>query len=643
MVTGRIEVRAWQIVADRVTRELEAGLSRIVKLAEEHAYALDNPARAMAANAWVGGGAPVFARALEGRRTGLQQAFTAAAEAVAEQIRRLGGQASAPRFVSHVSVASAVPGRFSGMDVGVMTRLVADLDRAARELPRAGQRLVEELTALSVVATPGRQVAETGLWAQQQVTDLRRRLAVLQREHPDGTASRASAAFGLFGGHAPDPDGVGALTAAAATGDRAALGRLLELQATGKDATLAFRLNAWWRGLDEQARDRLIATAPDLIGRLNGLPSAVRDQANRRHLEAQRQAIIAELARLRASAADAEARIAELELKMRQIAAVDRALALGGRGNRPPALLLDLYLGKDGKAAISYGDPDEADNVVAYVPGTGTKLEGILGDAQRAAVLWDVASLFGGPDRKVASIAWLGYDAPQWDKTHYIDRTVVNKNAAKAGVPALVSFTDGLHAAHKAAADVRLTVLAHSYGSTLAGLAAQARPKTFADQLIAVGSPGLGAAQAKDLGVGSVWVGEAPNDPVGDVGSLPLEPTGTFDPLTGLPEWGGPLGPDPSHPRFGANQFYVEDTGDSTLTARAHSSYWDVDPETGLPSVSLNNIARLVNGQYDKLEPFPRQPEPTATPSPTPAPSPVTSSTPAPAPTPAPSPRPAGG
>ena len=624
-----------------MTRELEAGLSRIVKLAEEHAYALDNPARAMAANAWVGGGAPVFARALEGRRTGLQQAFTAAAEAVAEQIRRLGGQASAPRFVSHVSVASAVPGRFSGMDVGVMTRLVADLDRAARELPRAGQRLVEELTALCVVATPGRQVAEAGLWAQQQVTDLRRRLAVLQREHPDGTASRASAAFGLFGGHAPDPDGVGALTAAAATGDRAALGRLLELQATGKDATLAFRLNAWWRGLDEQARDRLIATAPDLIGRLNGLPSAVRDQANRRHLEAQRQAITAELARLRASAADAEARIAELELKMRQIAAVDRALALGGRGNRPPALLLDLYLGKDGKAAISYGDPDEADNVVAYVPGTGTTLEGFAGDALRAVTLWDEADRLVERGKKIASIAWLGYDAPQWDKTHYIDRTVVNQNAAKAGVPALVSFTDGLHAAHKAAAGVRLTVLGHSYGSTLAGLAAQARPKTFADQLIAVGSPGLAAATARDLGVGSVWVGEAPNDPVGDVGSLPLEPTGTFDPLTGLPEWGGPLGPDPSHPRFGANQFYVEDTGDPAYTFKAHSSYWDIDPATLTPSASLRNIARLVNGQYDRLVPFPKPsaPPPTVTPLPTPAPSPA----PAPSATPTPSPTPAGG
>ncbi|GGM91289.1 hypothetical protein GCM10010106_43730 [Thermopolyspora flexuosa] len=628
-------------MADRVTQELEAGLSRIVKLAEEHAYALDNPARAMAANAWVGGGAPVFAQALEGRRTGLQQAFTAAAEAVAEQIRRLGGQASAPRFVSHISVASAVPGRFSGMDVGVMTRLVADLDRAARELPRAGQRLVEELTALSVVATPGRQVAEAGLWAQQQVTDLRRRLAVLQREHPDGTASRASAAFGLFGGHAPDPDGVGALTAAAATGDRAALGRLLELQATGKDATLAFRLNAWWRGLDEQARDRLIATAPDLIGRLNGLPSAVRDQANRRHLEAQRQAITAELARLRASAADAEARIAELELKMRQIAAVDRALALGGRGNRPPALLLDLYLGKDGKAAISYGDPDEADNVVAYVPGTGTTLEGFAGDALRAVTLWDEADRLVERGKKIASIAWLGYDAPQWDKTHYIDRTVVNQNAAKAGVPALVSFTDGLHAAHKAAAGVRLTVLGHSYGSTLAGLAAQARPKTFADQLIAVGSPGLAAATARDLGVGSVWVGEAPNDPVGDVGSLPLEPTGTFDPLTGLPEWGGPLGPDPSHPRFGANQFYVEDTGDPAYTFKAHSSYWDIDPATLTPSASLRNIARLVNGQYDRLVPFPKPsaPPPTVTPSPTPAPSPA----PAPSATPTPSPTPAGG
>ncbi|MEV5413480.1 alpha/beta hydrolase [Thermopolyspora sp. NPDC052614] len=603
----------------------------------------------MAANAWVGGGAPTFASALRDRRNGLQQAFNAAIQAMAEQIRRLGGQASVPGLGSTLGVVSAWPGAFSGMDVAAMQRLVADLDRAGRELPEAGGRLTAELTAACVVAAPGRRVADIGEWARRQSADLRRRLTVIQKEHPVGTASRASAGFVLFGGYAPDPEGVGRLTAAAASGDVKALDELRRLQGTGKDATLAARLNAWWRQLDEQARQRLIVAAPGLIGGLDGLPSAVRDQANRSHLQARRQAVGAELARLRASAADAEAKIEELELTMRQIAAVDRALALGGQNGRPAAFLLDLRLGENGKTAISYGDPDEADNVVAYVPGTGTTLEGFTGDAKRAAVLWDQAHAFAEPGKKIASIAWLGYDAPQWGKTVSIDRTVVNMNAAKAGVPALASFTDGLHAAHQAGANVRLTVLGHSYGSTLAGLAAQARPRTFADQVVFVGSPGVGAARAKDLGVDSVWVGEAPNDPVGDIGSLPLNLTGTLDRTTKLPEWGGPLGPDPSNSEFGAKQFFVPDTGDPARTFKAHSSYWDTRPGP-FGSASLRNLGRLVNGQYGDLI-FPAKPSPSAFPtpaSPTPTPpppdvSPHPTPTGKPSPSPLPSPSPAGG
>mgnify|MGYP002623840163 CR=1 FL=1 len=648
------------------TAELEAGLSRIVRLAEEHAYALDPCARAMTASAWVGGGAPRFTEALVQRRNGLQQAFNTAVHTVAEQIRRLGGQASAPQFASTLGVASAAPGSFSGMDIAVMTRLVADLDRAGRELPLAGQRLAEELSAAGVTAIPGRQVADIGTWAQQQAADLRRRLAMLQKQYPTGVASQASAGFGLFGGHAPDPEGVGALTAAAAAGDVRALRELHKLQESGKDAALAARLNVWWQQLDEQTRDRLIAAAPGLVGGLNGLPSAVRDQANRRHLEAQRKAVAAELARLRASAADAEERIEELELIMRQIAAVDRALALSRQANRPPAFLLDLRLGKDGKAAISFGNPDEADNVVTYVPGTGTTLEGFAGDAKRAAATWDQANFFAEPGKKVASIAWLGYDAPLWEKTLSGDRTVLNMHAALAGAPKLASFTDGLHAAHRPGANVRLTVLGHSYGSTVVGLAARIRPGTFADQVIVVGSPGVGALKAEDLGVESVWVGEAPNDPVGDIGSLPhLKDLGTlvfFGPLaltaTYIAEKAtnttGTLGPDPSSKEFGARHFYVPDSRDPFYTFKGHSSYWDTGPAPQ-DSASLVNIARLVNGQYDKLvrDPIAATVKPSPMPLPSPSPAgdgpadgnPVVPRTSpgTPSPTPRPAPPPAGG
>ncbi|MFC6080448.1 alpha/beta hydrolase [Sphaerisporangium aureirubrum] len=306
------------------------------------------------------------------------------------------------------------------------------------------------------------------------------------------------AAFGLFGGHAADPSGVMKLTTAAANGDAAAHKALVALQNTGKDPALASRLNVWWRQLSPTAHQRLTSRFPQLIGSLNGLPSLIRDQGNRRYLADQKSSISAELTRLRAqSPEEAEEAIKELELRMRQIASVEMGLSLGGQNSRAHAYLLQLELGGLGKTAISFGNPDDADNIVAYVPGTGTKLDGFGdGDARRVATMWDQANSFAKSGTKVASIAWLGYAAPQWGSAGP-KHTPATLEDAEAGAPALAAFAVGLHAAHQAATDARFTVLGHSYGSTVTGLAARLRPKSFADQLIFVGSPGVGALRAE--------------------------------------------------------------------------------------------------------------------------------------------------
>src|SRR5690606_15961943 len=144
------------------------------------------------------------------------------------------------------------------------------------------------------------------------------------------------------------------------------------LQSTGADRQLAARVNAWWQSLGAAERQRLLTGAPRLAGRLDGLPAMVRDQANRAYLAQEKQAVTAELARLRQSAQAAEARVKELEGRLRQITAVERALALGGRDGRPPALLLLFDPSGPGKAAISFGNPDRATSIVLSVPGTGT-------------------------------------------------------------------------------------------------------------------------------------------------------------------------------------------------------------------------------------------------------------------------------
>ncbi|MFC7382405.1 alpha/beta hydrolase [Sphaerisporangium rhizosphaerae] len=606
--------------------ELQGVLSRVARLAEENASALDSCARCMSASAWVGGGAPAFAKALSGQRLTLQRAFEAAAHGVVDRIRQAGGQASYPSFTTSASALSAAGhGDFAGMNVDAMTRMVADLQQAGQNLPLAGRRLAAELAPLCLPAQAAHQVTGAGAWAEEQSRDLRSRLAMLQKEQESGMATRAMAAFGLFGAHAPDPAGTDELLAAAATGDPAALRALLALQHTAEDPSLAARVNVWWRQLGTVAQNRLLTASPDLVGNLNGLPTTVRDQANRTTLTTQEKTITAELARLTALGTAGD-KIELLRLKLDQIKAVKQSLQLGAQNGRAAAFLISLELGGLGKTAISFGNPDEADNIVTYVPGTGSTLAGIPGDAKRAAVLWDRANSTAQEGKQVASMVWLGYEAPQWGATLDPQHSVALPIAALRGAPELASFTDGLRASHQPDSDVRSTMLGHSYGSLLTGVAARLRPGLFADQLIFIGSPGVEALRAKDLHVKQVWVGEAPNDPVGDIGHV--NPS-----LAGIVAGLGPFGSDPSSPQFGAKKFYVEETSDPAYTFKGHSSYWDFQ------SMSLQNMGYLVNGQYDDLLSPPSTvttvtpPPPTGPPTPAPEPT-ATSRTTTPSPRP---------
>ncbi|MEW1836845.1 alpha/beta hydrolase [Nonomuraea angiospora] len=643
------------------TAGLEETLARVVRLAGEHVGALDSGMRYMAAHAWVGGGAGPFTQALGDQRARLQRAFETAAAQIADRIRALGGHAAPPSLSTPLPAAPAARGGYSGMNVEAMTRMVADLERAGHELPAAGGLLLAALGSAGVSAAPAQQVGDVGAWAANEVADLRRRLTMLQ-SRPDGEAATAAVlGFGLFGGSAPAPGPIGDTLSAAAVGDASALEKVLATQNTGKDPTLAARVSAWWQLLDPAARRRLIDAAPQLVGSLNGVPAATRDSANRAYLAIRKDAIAKRLAELRVLdeslakgiiAADAWRRmstrreIEELEKQQRQIEAVTKSLALGGVNGRPPAFLLTLELGGLGKAAISFGDPDKSDSVVTSVPGTGSTLEGIGVDVARAGTLWDQASR-SAPHTKTASILWLGYTAPQLDAGILrADTSVASPHLAQAGAGPLASFLDGLHATHQAAGTPRFTVLGHSYGSVVTGIAAQTRKGTFADQLILVGSPGTMAMQASDLGVKQVWVGESPQDPVADLGHFPL--SGGRHPISGvlqpaLPNGPGPFGTDPSNIAFGANRFLVDPTPVSGLLGftgydiGTHSGYWD-DHTT-----SLKNMGFIINGQYDHVAelptPKPVSPPPLLpTPSPSrPSPEPVSPPTPIPQPSPTPS------
>ncbi|MEV4568570.1 alpha/beta hydrolase [Nonomuraea sp. NPDC049419] len=633
------------------TAGLEEALSRVVRLAGDHIGALDSTMRHMAAHAWVGGGAAPFTQATQDQRSRLQLAFDTAAAQIAERIRALGGNATAPSLSTSLPISTSARGGYAGMDVEAMTRMVTDLERAGHELPTAGSRLSAALGTACVSAAPGQQVGAVGAWASGQATDLRRRLTVLQQRPAGDMANAAALGFGLFGGFAPDPNGLGGLLTSAANGDPEALKKVLEAQNSGRDSTLASRVSAWWQMLDPAARQQLINAAPQLVGSLNGVPSATRDSANRAYLSLRKSAVAKQLAELRkleenmkrgARHSHLLMEMSALDAEQRQIAAVERSLAMGGLQGRPPALLLHLELGGLGKTAISFGDPDKADSVVTSVPGTGSTLEGVGGDAARAMALWERAHNVP-PGTEVASTIWLGYEAPQLNAGVLMaDSSVASPRLAQTGAGALAGFLDGLHATHRPTGTPRFTVLGHSYGSVVTGIAAQARKGTFADQLILVGSPGTMAARANDLGVKHVWVGESPHDPIADLGHLPL--SGGRNPISGVlnpwfPNGAGPFGTDPSNIAFGANRFVVDPkpvSGPLAFTGYdigTHSDYWEAQSE------SLRNMGFIINGQYDRVTvlPTPKQaPPPSPSPQPRPSPEPVSppSSTAQPSPTP---------
>jgi hypothetical protein len=236
--------------------------------------------------------------------------------------------------------------------------------------------------------------------------------------------------------------------------------------------------------------------------------------------------------------------------------------------NQPPALLLGFDPAGDGRAVVSIGDPDTADNVVTYVPGTTSDLPGIKTDLQRADTMAFDAEQYG--DGTTASIVWLGYDAPDTIPN------AVSGSYAEEGAPALRTFQEGLRATHDGGPSHN-TIIGHSYGSTTVGYAAR-DGHLSADALIFVGSPGVGVDSASGLHFdgdsGDVYASTAKNDVI--------RGSGLDDNMI--------HGENPDNPGFGGQRFTSAE-GDFWDPISTHSQYWD----QGNPS--RRNIALIVTDQ----------------------------------------------
>jgi hypothetical protein len=217
--------------------------------------------------------------------------------------------------------------------------------------------------------------------------------------------------------------------------------------------------------------------------------------------------------------------------------------------------LLDEF----GHGAVSIGNPDIANRNAIFVPGTGQDLTRLPFSDTRALAMY-MAALTADPGLKpehVAVMTWMGYDRPM-DLSR-----AASPQPAYRGADRLDAFEYGLRASHVGAPSID-TVIGHSYGSTVVGAAASHGRHLDADNVIAVGSPGMVVDRADRLNLkpgGNVYAMRAENDMIGMGGVVT--------------EW--TLSADPTAPGFGAARLTADPGPAGPLglpSLGAHSSYW---------------------------------------------------------------------
>ncbi|WNM42680.1 alpha/beta hydrolase [Micromonospora halotolerans] len=392
-----------------------------------------------------------------------------------------------------------------------------------------------------------------------------------------------------------------AALALAGAADREAAGRLAELATAAVTGWVSvppawrpppgagpIEVGRWWAGLTPAERRWLVSREPDRVGRLDGVPVAARDQANRLLLARRR----AELVQRRAGLLRPRP-AGPLELaRLARLAAVEGALrGLDGLGERlaapgaPRAYLVGLDPAGDGRAVVALGNPDRAGAVLTYVPGMTADLADAPGELGRAARVLDRCATVE-PGTEAAAVLWLDYDAPD-----FLPEAARGRQAEDAG-PALHRFQEGLRASHEGP-PARQTVLGHSYGSVVVGTAARDHGLS-ADALVFVGSPGVGVDRAAELRMppGQVWAATAPDDVIrlarppeelahrAVLAGTPLGPAAALLDSHHDRLW---FGTDPSSPGFGGRRFPSGPHG--------HAGYWD----PGNPA--LDGMARIVLGR----------------------------------------------
>ncbi|RJO76903.1 hypothetical protein D5S18_11850 [Nocardia panacis] len=340
------------------------------------------------------------------------------------------------------------------------------------------------------------------------------------------------------------------------------------------------QLRELWETLTPAEKDALFQH-DQYLGNRDGLPVADRDHYNRLKLQD-------ELARAEAGDPAVKGKLDDL-----------RTIAAGVNGPDRYLMLLDTQTGRNAHTAIAIGNPDAADHVSTYVPGTGSKPAKMGGDMLRCQRMRDAAMISGAGNPAV--VAWFGYDAPpdpvnlgqQLNPFDNDPDDASNVKYADAGAASLDRFQDGLRATHNGIPSYN-SIVAHSYGTTLTGDAAAHGRTLNADSVALVASPGTTVDHASDFHLTGV-----PQDQVAKRIFATQAENDAIDIAVALE----PYGADPMTSEFGA-QTFASDPGHATpvvdYSLDAHSQYWDIN--NGKPCKSLVNLGDIIAGRNPSMK-----------------------------------------
>ncbi len=393
---------------------------------------------------------------------------------------------------------------FVGIDPSGLAELGALLGRRADVIERAASGATDPLHRLGrerAADRVGTRLTSTAHVLRRSAGDFRWRIDAVLNGEPAAAFSQPWAGFALHGAILATARPIGAGPPAGPVSIAPAeVVRLVQM--TPQDRAAYFASHSY------ESISVLAAAYPAAVSSMDGAPPRARYAASdlviARRIAAlgDRVATVAACLAagdqvwfikrfLEAELAAASREIAELELWL----AEDRQI-----------LLFDPA--GDGRVAEVFGDLERARNIGVVVPGiTNDRAnfsDGAGGFRANARNLHDRARELDIGD--VATVAWLGYDTPDG-----VD--AVLRRAADEGHGALVDFVAGMDALP---GNRHLTVVGHSYGSLVAGLAAAAG--LAANEVVFVGSPGTGLDHADEAELepgGVVWAGLADGDPIG--------------------------------------------------------------------------------------------------------------------------------